>query len=93
MVRLPRWIGGVAVLLSIQPVMAADLHAPVRARGFLASCEDLGRFCFADACGADQIEAALNCRARCPSAAVMSVVPAACRVPGAPPVVTLRRRG
>lgn len=42
-----------AALAAIQPVGAADLSGPAAAGRFLATCEDLGRFCFADACGRD----------------------------------------
>lgn len=78
------------------PACAADLRArstpsPFVATGFLATCEDLGRFCFADACGRDQIEAVLACRARCPSSAVLGVAPAACPLPG--PATSRSRRG
>jgi hypothetical protein len=70
---------------------AADLDRPqAPLGGFRATCEDLGTFCFADACGGDQIDAARNCRARCPSAAILSVVPSTCRRPG--PII-LRSRG
>lgn len=71
------------------PAGAADLRERPAAGGFLATCEDLGRFCEATACGGDQIEAALGCRALCPSSVVLTVVPAACPLPGA----VLRRRG
>ncbi|MCJ2049891.1 hypothetical protein [Methylobacterium sp. J-070] len=70
---------------------AADLHEMRQPDGFRATCEDLGSFCFADACGGDQIDAARACRARCPSAAILSVVPAACPRTGGP--VVLRSRG
>ncbi|GEP08233.1 hypothetical protein [Methylobacterium gnaphalii] len=61
---------------------AADLREQgARTGRFLATCEDLGQFCFADGCGGNQIDAALNCRAACPSAAILSVVPAACLLP------------
>ncbi|MCJ2132626.1 hypothetical protein MKK69_00830 [Methylobacterium sp. J-026] len=93
MARLRASIGLVGLLLSQGAATAADLGAVAPPLdGFRASCEDLGTFCFADACGRDQIEAAESCRARCPSAAIMSVVPAACRPPEAP-VTVLRRRG
>ncbi|GJE56148.1 MULTISPECIES: hypothetical protein [Methylobacterium] len=65
--------------LLLGPASAADLSgAPLRAGRFLATCEDLGQFCSADACGRNQIEAALNCRAVCPSSAILSVVPGSC---------------
>ena len=92
MARISVWIGLVG-LLSIQGASAADLLQAAPRNGFLATCEDLGTFCFADACGRDQIEAAQRCRARCPSAAIMSVVPAACPARDAYPPVVLRRRG
>ncbi|MCE4224469.1 hypothetical protein HCU64_11960 [Methylobacterium sp. C25] len=61
---------------------AADLHErSIRTGRFLASCEDLGQFCFADGCGGNQIDAALNCRAACPSAVILGVVPASCPLP------------
>lgn len=72
---------------------AADLSPPQQYGRFRATCEDLGGLCFADACGRDQIAAAQNCRAVCPSAVVMDVLPGACPLPGAPPAVVLRRRG
>ncbi len=92
MARLRASIGLVGLLLSQGAATAADPGALAPLGGFRASCEDLGTFCFADTCGRDQIEAAQSCRARCPSAAIMSVVPASCRPPAAPPTV-LRRRG
>ncbi|AWN34824.1 hypothetical protein [Methylobacterium radiodurans] len=90
-------------LLATSPsaARAADPHerhvltpapAPITGR-FLATCEDLGRFCFAEGCGRDQIDAALACRAACPSSAVMTVQPVACPIPGPPVRVVLRRRG
>lgn len=82
-----------AALLTAGSAPAADRPETAPAGRFRATCEDLGGLCFADACGRDQIEAALACRARCPSSAVMEVVPAACAVPGARPDVVLRRRG
>jgi hypothetical protein len=84
---------GLAALLLAQGATAADWHEHVPERGFRASCEDLATFCFADACGRDQIAAAQACQARCPSAVILSVVPAACRVPDAPPAPVLPRRG
>ncbi|GJE61235.1 hypothetical protein [Methylobacterium trifolii] len=75
-------------------LQAADLQQSRRLTGrFVAACEDLGQFCFADACGRDQIEAALNCRALCPSSVVLSVRPAACAVPPPTPRIVRRRRG
>lgn len=83
------------------PACAADLRARstpspfvatgFSSTGFLATCEDLGRFCFADACGRDQIEAALACRVRCPSSVVLGVAPATCPLPG--PAMSRPRRG
>jgi hypothetical protein len=84
---------GLAGLLLAQSAVAADWHEGVRRGGFRATCEDLATLCFADACGGDQIDAAETCRARCPSAVILSVVPAACRIPGAGPDPILRRRG
>ena len=83
---------GLAGLLLAQAAAAADWHEGARAAGFRATCEDLATFCFAATCGGDQIEAAETCRARCPSAVILSVVPAACRIPGAVPGPVLRRR-
>jgi hypothetical protein len=81
------------VLLSVRAAGAADLHAVTPSAGFRATCEDLGTFCYADECGRDQIAAAQNCRARCPSAAIIAVVPASCRLPGDRPITVLHRRG
>jgi hypothetical protein len=92
MARISAWIGLVA-LLAIPCASAADLREVAPRTGFVATCEDLGTFCFADACGPDQIAAAQRCRARCPSAAIMSVVPAACPAHDANPTIVLRRRG
>ncbi len=91
--RIPTCFGLVALLLVQSAASAADLRDGVPIRGFRATCEDLGTFCFADACGRDQIEAAQACRARCPSAAIMSVIPSTCPSPGAEPFPVLRRRG
>lgn len=88
--RLPASIALLALLAC--PAAAADLRDLGRTGGFRATCEDLGTFCFADACGGDQIDAAQKCRARCPSAAILSVVPSACPRPAPGPVV-LRSRG
>lgn len=82
-----------AVLLVTPAVQAADLLAPLPLGRFRATCEDLGKLCFADACGLDQIDAAQGCRAQCPSAVVMSVVPERCPLPSRPGEVVLRRRG
>ena len=82
-------LGLAALHVLAGPGGAADRHARPRAGRFLATCEDLGRFCDATACGRDQIDAALGCRALCPSSVVLAVVPAACPLPG----VVLRRRG
>ncbi|MHC2104788.1 MULTISPECIES: hypothetical protein [unclassified Methylobacterium] len=84
---------GLAGLLLAQSADAADWHDSVRRGGFRATCEDLATFCFADACGGDQIDAAETCRARCPSAVILSVVPAACRIPGTTSGPILRSRG
>ena len=70
------------------PASAADYG--VRSGRFVATCEHLGRFCSAEACGRDQIEAALGCRALCPGSVTLRVEPARC-LPTAP--VVLRRRG
>lgn len=75
------------------PAAAADLSAPPPAGRFLATCEDLGGLCFADACGQDQIEAAQACRAQCSHSVVLTVVPAACPLPARPTAAVLRRRG
>jgi hypothetical protein len=82
---------GLTVLIWCAPAVAADLTPAVPMGRFRATCEDLGKLCFAQACGRDQIDAALGCRAQCPSSAVMSVVPAACPLEAGP--VILRRRG
>lgn len=71
------------------PAAAADLRERPAAGRFLATCEDLGRFCGATACGRDQIDAALGCRALCPGSVILTVVPAVCPLPG----IVLRRRG
>jgi hypothetical protein len=84
---------GLAVAMAGTPVAAADLARPVPTGRFRATCEDLGKLCFAQACGRDQIDAALGCRAQCPSSAVMSVVPDPCPLVAAPGPVILRRRG
>lgn len=93
---MPRSSLVVLALLALVPSGAhgADLHArPAPAAGrFLATCEDLGRFCFAEGCGRDQIDAALACRAACPASAVLTVRPTACPIP-APPVRAVLRRG
>lgn len=87
----------VLALIALGPsaAAAADIRdRPVPAAGrFLATCEDLGRFCFAEGCGRDQIDAALACRTACPSSAVLTVQPAACPIPDPPLRVVLRRRG
>ncbi len=85
----------VLALIALGPSAAADIRdRPVPAAGrFLATCEDLGRFCFAEGCGRDQIDAALACRTACPSSAVLTVQPAACPIPDPPLRVVLRRRG
>lgn len=93
MARLLVAIGLAGALLIPAAVSAADLREVAPQGGFRATCEDLGTFCFADACGRDQIEAAQGCRARCPSAAIMSVIPATCPRIEAQPTVVLRRRG
>lgn len=84
---------GVMALAATSAAPASDLLQPVPAGRFRATCEDLGTFCFADACGRDQIDAAQGCRAQCPSAVVMSVVPERCPLPGRQGDVILRRRG
>ncbi len=81
-----------AGLALTRPAAAADPSGPAPAGRFLATCEDLGRFCLADACGRDQIEAAQGCRALCPGSAILGVVPAACPLPAGSRLV-LRRRG
>jgi hypothetical protein len=93
MARIPVILGLVGFLLMQGAASAADLRAVAPPNGFRATCEDLGTFCFADACGRDQIEAAQGCRARCPSAVVMSVTPAACPRPEIERFPVLRRRG
>ncbi|MCJ2056575.1 hypothetical protein MKL09_08410 [Methylobacterium sp. J-048] len=92
MKRITASIGLVGLLLA-QTASAADWQDRPRVGGFRATCEDLATFCFADACGSDQIEAAETCRARCPSAVILDVLPAACRIPAAPTGPVLRRRG
>lgn len=92
MTRRSAWIL-LAGLALTRPVEAADLFGPAPAGRFLATCEDLGGFCFADACGRDQIEAAQGCKAHCARSVILSVVPALCPLPDGPPVVVLRRRG
>lgn len=88
---------GLTALLAASAAPAADLAQPaprVAPLGrFLATCEDLAQFCFAEACGRDQIEAAQGCRARCRSAVIMTVHPVACPLPVPPGEVILRRRG
>lgn len=82
-------------LLSAPPLLAADLRerpAPAPGR-FLATCENLGRFCQAAGCGRDQIDAGLACRAACPGSVLMVVQPAACPLPATPVRVVLRSRG
>lgn len=91
--RVPAILGLVGLLLTSGETSAADLRESAPLAGFRATCEDLGTFCFADACGRDQIEAAQGCQARCPSAAIMSVIPATCPRPEAQPFPVLRRRG
>ncbi|MCJ2071653.1 hypothetical protein MKK75_23105 [Methylobacterium sp. J-030] len=93
MARLPALLGLAGFLLIPRTASAADLGAVEPRDGFRATCEDLGTFCFADACGRDQIEAAQNCQSRCPSAAIMSVIPDACRRPEGRPITVLQRRG
>ena len=90
---MTRFSLGLVALIGAFPVTAADLVRPVPLGRFRATCEDLGTLCFAHACGRDQIEAALGCRAQCPSAAVMSVVPEACPLDTEPRAIVLRRRG
>lgn len=85
--------GFVAVVLSSAIASAADLVTPPPIGRFLATCENLGRFCYADACGRDQIDAAAGCQAQCPSSVVISVVPTACSLARPPAGIVLRRRG
>ncbi len=84
-------------LAAASPALAADLLRPVPRPAplgrFLATCEDLGQFCFAEACGRDQIDAAQGCRAQCRSAVIMTVRPVACPLPVPTGEVVLRRRG
>ncbi|GJE28377.1 hypothetical protein [Methylobacterium organophilum] len=76
------------------PALGADLHGAPPATGrFLATCEDLGQLCFADACGRNQIDAALTCRAACPSSVTLRVEPARCPLPEGKVTVVLRRKG
>jgi hypothetical protein len=84
---------GLLGLLAAAPPPAADLLRPAPLGRFLATCEDLGRLCFAEGCGRDQIEAAQGCRAQCRSAVIMTVRPVACPLPAPPEAVILRRRG
>lgn len=91
MIRIPTAL--VLALVSVTPLAAADLSRPAPMGRFRATCEDLGKLCFAQACGRDQIDAAMGCRARCPSAVVMSVVPVSCPLVRAPKEVILHRRG
>lgn len=72
---------------------AADLRLPLPAGRFVATCEDLGTLCFAEACGRDQIDADLACRAQCPSAVTMSIVPKTCPLSSPAATVILDRRG
>lgn len=76
-------LGLLAGMVGLRLVSAADLIIPAPAGRFLATCEVLGRSCYADACGRDQIDAAARCRAQCPGSVVLSVVPAACSLSGA----------
>lgn len=75
------------------PAQAAEPPEFLGQGRFIATCDDLGHVCFADTCGRDQIEAALNCRAQCPASVVRSVMPAACIVPDRALRIVLRRRG
>lgn len=88
---------GLVALLAASSAPAADLSRPIPATPplgrFLATCEDLGQFCFAEACGRDQIEAAQGCRAQCRSAVIMTVRPVACPLPVPPGAIILQRRG
>ncbi len=83
---------GLVALVWCQPVSAADLLRPAPVGHFRATCEDLGKLCFAESCGRDQIDASLGCRAQCPSSVTMSVVPAPCPLRREDQVI-LRRRG
>lgn len=91
MTRLWASVGLLGVLLA--QAEAADLGPAGPSAGFRATCEDLGSFCFAEACGGDQIDAARTCRSLCPSAAIVSVVPATCPRPRPQGAPVLRRRG
>ncbi|MEL6062579.1 MULTISPECIES: hypothetical protein [unclassified Methylobacterium] len=93
MTQLSASIGLMGFLLIQGAGSAADLREIAPRDGFRATCEDLGTLCFADACGRDQIEAAQSCRARCPSAAIMSVIPASCPPSETQTFSVLRRRG
>ncbi|MDP4021445.1 hypothetical protein Q8W71_02325 [Methylobacterium sp. NEAU 140] len=88
-----RRVVSILACLALAPsARAADLWWTEPAGRFVATCEDLPGLCFAQACGRDQIDAELGCRARCPSAVTMSVVPATCPIAGRGAPV-LRRRG
>ena len=91
---MTRWnlVFGLAALFAASPASAADLYRPALMGRFIATCEDLSHFCFAQACGRDQIAAAEGCRAQCRSAVVMTVRPAACPLPVPPSDVILRSR-
>lgn len=93
MARVSASIGLIGLLLIQGAASAADLREVAPLDGFRATCEDLGSFCFADACGRDQIEASQGCQARCPSAVIMSVTPDVCRRPEGQPITVLQRRG
>ncbi|MCJ2089165.1 hypothetical protein MKK88_24720 [Methylobacterium sp. E-005] len=93
MARISARLGLVGLLLIPGAASAADLDRVVPPAGFRATCEDLGTFCFADACGRDQIEAARNCQSRCRHAVIMSVIPEACPRYEGLPVTVLQRRG
>ncbi|WP_449410585.1 hypothetical protein [Methylobacterium komagatae] len=92
---MTRWnlVFGLAALFAASPASAADLYRPVPMGRFVATCEDLGHFCLAQACGRDQIAAAEGCRAQCRSAVVMTVRPTACPLPVPPNGMILRSRG
>ncbi|WP_375464549.1 hypothetical protein [uncultured Methylobacterium sp.] len=89
----PRLAAAALAAFITVPAAGADLRERPEPGRFLASCEDLGRFCLAEACGRDQIAAALACRARCPSSAVLAVVPAACPLAAPASRLVLRRHG
>jgi hypothetical protein len=40
---------------------------------FVANCENVGRFCHGETCGADQIEASTSSQSLCPGSVIVSV--------------------